>query len=1412
MICPKCRHANPDGVKFCNECGYRFQDHAQQATRETHLFVPSGERRVATVLFADLKGFTSFSEDRDPEEVREIIDPLFSRFREEITTRGGHVDKFIGDAVMAIFGAPEAHEDDASRAIDAAFALHETLQCFNQAQVKTGGANLQIRVGINTGEVLWGSLGGDRATVVGDAVNVAQRLESITPPGTTMVGRTTQKLAGGHFLYQAQDPVLVKGRSEAVEPFLVTGKGALAYALQGFRAANIPMVGRKRELDRLVHIFEQVIASGRPHWVLVTGEAGVGKSRLVNEFIYLLSQRREQALTLVGRCLPYGGSPLHPVREIMRQYVSLRVLKGKFVPGMGAAHDPGFVQEVVERIKRDLAVPGRYSPLTLENMAHLLCLSILEMSIPDARVAHLGPKERHDALRNALCTWLAALGRNYPAVLVFEDMQWSDATTREVTEHFLNLTSEGLFGGPPTSLSGRGLLVLALARSGIRERWSFTQAWPSDTLSLDTLSATQVAQLTQLSLKGKLPAGIADFIARQSGGNPLYSEELIRYLLEADILTPGPAGKAPGWRLAPGVSLAGNVPMTLNGVLGARVDTLPANTRQVLSQASVIGQTFWERLIERMVRRVVHRELETLEQRDLVYGQSASELENDHEYVFKHALMREVVYSRLTHKDRKQMHRLVADILSSMRGEKTRSTLLALIAWHQAEAGALAEARHSYSQAGEQAFAEGMPEDAVGYLDEAIALCEPVQDPSCIELRVRRADANRLIGRLEAAAADYREAIAAAADERTLARCTRMLAIVHDIQGDAPAARKTFKQALEFAAAYPLERVRILCRLAFLEAVTGNNYDEAERLVLRAHDLILSQYPELKLPAAEGHGQNTQPIPDRVRAVFADTLHYCAVVFKERHDLEQALDFAKQSLALSEAMDNKLGVMNAANDLGLVYHYQGDLDQALAYYRQSLATCEAIGHKRGIAAASSNIAMIFRLRGELDRALVYLQRDLAISEEFGARHGIMCAYGNMGIVYETRGDMDRALACYQEALAMSKAIGTRQGIAKALRRIAGIQLKRGAPDQALENLRQSLAICEAIGDKQGSSIVLDTIGAVYLAQDDTNRALTAYQRALALITEIGDKANIGVTSGEIGNVYLVREELDQALEWYQKSLGILEEVGQQQNIAHVSGNIGHVLHMRGELDRALAWFRRHLAISEKGAFQLDIMAASANLGRAYHDLGDLEQARMYHQKRLSISRELGDKEKQAQAILDLAKVYCSLDAYDRALKLAQDAHSLFSKTHNGQGAGDCKCLQADIECRAGNLPAAGSCLKKAKEAYKAHGQGPYAWRVPLVGLRLAIANALAAQDPRQYAQQKDLAARSQSLVNEARGSRRMAFVIEAGLLQGRALHLLGRTADAESAWQQALERARLKGFGLLKRRIAHCMDGNTGAG
>jgi class 3 adenylate cyclase len=653
IACSVCGSPIAPDARFCPSCGTPV-DAAAAGTEE---------RKVVSILFADVTGSTSLGEQLDPERFRQVMQAYADAMREEIEAEGGTVEKFIGDAVMAAFGVPAAHEDDPERALRASGRMLVRLERLNRELGASHGVTLQIRIGINTGEVLAVTTPAPgEAMATGDAVNTAARLQSMAEPGTVLVSERTASAVRG-FVFEDRGPQSLKGRRERVRTFRLVEESA--GPVRGVPGLSAPMVGRDAELELLRTVYERVARDRRPHLVTVYGDAGVGKSRLTREFVAWAEATEPHAAALRGRCLPYGdGITYWPLAEILKGHA-----------GILDTDPPELAIEKVRKAGREL-LTGDVSPDPARATAALAYT--VGLDDPDVSFANASPREIRDELHEAWRSFFTALAVAEPIVVVIEDIHWADPVLLDLLDELAD------------RVAGPALFVCP-------SRPDLTATHPSwggggrnmSSVALDPLTAEEADRLVRSLLTvDDLPPEARERILQRAEGNPFFLEEIIRRLIDGGVLT----HDGERWRASSGVD-AIEIPDTVQGVLAARIDLLDPSDKRVLQAASVVGRVFWTGPISDLLDLAVPDvtdSLRRLEDRELVLSRPGSTLSGQREYSFKHVLTRDVAYESLPRRDRVDAHADVARWLERTSGERA-AEFAELLAYHYLTAADLAQ-------------------------------------------------------------------------------------------------------------------------------------------------------------------------------------------------------------------------------------------------------------------------------------------------------------------------------------------------------------------------------------------------------------------------------------------------------------------------------------------------------------------------------------------------------------------------------------------------------------------------------------------------------------------------------------------------------------------------------------------------
>jgi len=649
LTCPACSFANEPGKKFCGGCGAplaaaappkeRFaspQSYTPQHLAEkilTSRGALEGERKLVTVLFVDVSGFTAMSERLDPEDVHALMDRAFELMLGEIHHYEGTVNQFLGDGLMALFGAPIAHEDHPTRAVHAALGIQRALAAYRDGLRAKRNIEFQVRMGLNTGAVVVGKIGDNLRmdyTAVGDTTNLAARLLALAEPGQILVSEDIVKVAGPYFVVQPMGEVSVKGKALPVRPYRVEGTRNVRSRLEAESERGLtPLVGREHELALLQASFAEARA-GHGQAIFVYGEAGIGKSRLLLEF-----RRHAEAAGsrwILGRCVSYGHAIAHlPVLDFVRDLLGIK--EGDTTETMRDKLDLG-IREAGEDL-------GWTAPLLR---------ALLSLDPGDPQVKTMNPVQRKGRTAEAIRDLLLAHGQRRPLVLVVEDLHWIDPHSEDILRFVLE------------SIAAEPLMVVLTYRPGYAQ--TFGEQTYVTRITLRALPEAQTAGLVQRVLQGDVPREVSQLVARRAEGNPLFVEELAKSLVEEGTLR----RDGGAYHLARPLDDV-RIPDTIQGVIMARIDRLPEASKTALQIASVIGREFTARLVERVATldRDTRHTLGELRAVELIYEKSRSP---ELAYMFKHALTHDVAYETLLRQKRRELHGRTGQVIEELYADR----------------------------------------------------------------------------------------------------------------------------------------------------------------------------------------------------------------------------------------------------------------------------------------------------------------------------------------------------------------------------------------------------------------------------------------------------------------------------------------------------------------------------------------------------------------------------------------------------------------------------------------------------------------------------------------------------------------------------------------------------------------------
>jgi class 3 adenylate cyclase len=1101
---------------------------------------PAEERRQVTILFADLSGYTAAAEGQDPETVKSFVTRAMRRLADEVERVEGTVDKYIGDSVMALFGAPIAHEDDPERAVRAALAMQAAMDEINTTMPE--GIAFQLRVGINSGEVIAGALGGDY-TVVGDAVNVASRLQSAGEPGSVTVGERTWRSTSTAIIYEELEPLALKGKAEPVPAWRAVGlasEHAMGRATSGRQA---PLVGRDYELGALESLYERVVREGRPHLVTLIGEAGVGKSRLLRELETRMTDRERTAVLRTGRCLPYGSGLVYwALGEVVRAECGI-------VDTDSSDEAWTKLSTTIARVMADEEGSTAESP---ERRAALIGRAI-GLDVPgDLGEVAEDPERTRELFFSALRSGIEAMARARPMVLAFEDIHWADEGMLDVIEHLAQWVRAPL-------------MMLCLARDELLERRSSWGAGRRNAtqLFLEPLSPRETRELVQALLPDDTSAAeAAQLVAERSGGNPLFAEEMARRLAEED-----------------GGVEATQLPDSVQGVLAARLDALEPFERRLVQQAAVVGRTFWEGslagLAEAEGRNLQHA-LTSLQEKDILAPGAESRLEGERELAFKHVLIRDVAYGMLPKAVRCHKHFEVGRFIEERAGDRS-DEVVALLAEHYGRAAALGReggvpegelstirerAVHFLEEAGDAAALLYSNPEALSHYKHALEVGADGEPGARMRIGEKLGDVALRVGRVDDALEVWEECLDWHRGQEDLERVAdlhRKLGAGLSHKGERRAAIEHYQKGINLLKDGPprLELVRL--------------YEEAAWLYLNTGDNMLAIYASEKaLRLAERLGETRAA--SRAHGIFGRVFGRIGDTEKARQNLERSVELARGSdhgetilallalgrhLEISEADGTGAGAAYAealalaeqVGDLPSQVELHAAIAQ-LAVYRADWSTVEAS------TAASADLAEREGLVGKLSlpealRGLIaWRDGDTAgaerrfrhaheLAEQVGWSELAFQSLFGLAITLRDRGDLHGAAAALDRAVDVCERAGLIAQSIQAISLKAVVQAMGQRTDAAREAAAEASELAERLHYPIGRAAALEAQGATATDPAEGARLLAEARSAWSALERPLEAARCDLLAGQL----LLEAEPDRGRDLLDAAASEIEQLG-----------------------------------------------------------------------------------------------------------------------------------------------------------------------------------------------------------------------------------------------------------------------------
>lgn len=1018
-----------------------------------------GERKLVSVLFADTAGFTSMSEMLDPEEVAQIMQDCLAILTREIERFGGMVTQFTGDGVMALFGAPNAHEDHAKRACHAAIAIRTSILSFSDRILELYGRDFKLRMGINSGVVVVGSVESGYAseyTALGDTINIASRIESLTPPGAICCSGDTFRLAKDFFQFEAMGSAKVKGKARAVELYKVLDVGQIETRIGAAIARGLtPFVGRQRELQDLVTAFDGV-AGGIGRAISIVGDAGVGKSRLLLEFGRALHGR--ESTLLVGECLPFGASIAYlPLLALLRTYFGLK----EGAEPSGAEHC----------IRSVLKSRGHHAPPLLPPLFDLL-------SIPrkDKQYEMLEPRQKRDTIFHALSQILINESRITPLVMAIESAMWIDRTSEEFLSHLVDLLPESR------------ILLILLYRPGYRCPWGDKTSLTR--FHIQQLPPDDAPELINALLDSPSSQELQSLLMTTSGGNPLFIEELTNSLFEKGFIKKTEKGYSLNI-----LSFDLPIPATIHGIIAARIDHLPEQIKKTLQFAAVIGKHFSRSILELVVGESndLTGMLGELQRMDLIYEDTEG-LHN--EYRFKHDLVQEVAYNSLLLRRRKEIHEAVAQAIERCNYDKIDKNQ-ELLAYHFSRSANVPKAYLYLKQSGTKSTRNSSLWEAFRFYKQALALSTTnrlTSQAEDLEVRLQMASAMISLGFPEDSLDILKQAETISRnlnDTKSLTGICSMIGLYYSVRGDTRRGIRYAQDCLK--AGMATGDVDLIAPIVFDLCSNYAARGEFKRVVDTAPMALSLLKKTGKEDESFSRGYN---ICSAILAFYAFSLGFMG-------KFDRAASLFEEGLSLAKALNNLYSM--GLNEIlyGYLFCQKGDGETALAHFGHSIQYLEKgqIFVLLGLAWNGMGRARYFL--GDFQEALAYAEKGLQIHTDAGVTYNLSAHFWFLALTKYELANLQGAREALQESFRLASKHGESYYIALSKMLSGRMELDAGtitAPEaekiisQSIRMLaRQGVQPQVGIGRLLLAEIALQT-GQMKKLRQELSRALVLFNR------------------------------------------------------------------------------------------------------------------------------------------------------------------------------------------------------------------------------------------------------------------------------------------------------------------------------
>ena len=1095
-ICTECQSENPRDNNFCDRCGHRLaepagprpvdyskpQSYTPKYLAEKILITRSsieGERKLVTVFFADVADYTAMSEKLDPEEIHQIMDGCFGILMDDIHRYEGTINQFIGDGVMALFGAPVAHEDHALRACNAALSAQQSLEEYGQEIKRNNGIDFKMRIGINSGPVLVGSIGDDLRmdyTAVGDTTNLAARMEGAAVPGTILVSNNTYHLAKRYFEFKSIGRIDIKGKKDLQDAYQLIRTGEVKSRIEASMARGLTrFIGRKHAMAELAEAYEKAV-TGSGQVVGIVGEAGVGKSRALLEFIHRLP--RGDFTYLDGRCLQYGGTTAYlPILDILRSYFEIK--KGD--------RDRIIKQKIEEKcLSLDAECKSIIPPMQ----------ELLSLRVDNQNFEKLEPQQKREKTFEAIRDTFARLSLEKPLIIAIEDLHWIDKTSEEFLDYLIGW------------LVNMPVLLVLLYRTEYSHQWGSKSYY--NRIGLNQLSVNSSGELVKAILEGgEVTQELSEFILKRSGGNPLFLEEFTYTLLEKGAIEK----RDKSYALSRESSVI-QVPDSIQGIIAARLDRLEDHLKRIMQLAAVIGRVFPFRILEMISenRKEIKSHLLDLQSLEFIHEKS---IFPELEYIFKHALTQEVAYNSLLLKRRRELHERVGQSIEALYPHMLKE-FYETLAHHFSKSENMAKASGFLKLAGDKATSNYSYQEALHFYEQAIQMLNRLPETEenrrkQIGLRLSMASPMRPLGYPAGSLDLLREGEGlskALGDEKSLVEFSSLIGRYHIAKGDTLLGIKYGENS--FRAAEKIQDVELMAPTAhyLCNAYNGaGQYFKSIEIAPGVIDLLektgsekaffgRTNNPYSFLCATYGYSMGQLGRFQEGRAFCEKGLRnaieigdirtlgyvewYYGLMFAVKGDWLAAIEHFHNCITHYEKVKRPIPLSRVFGGMGNAYSFIGDLEHAQKYYYESLNIHKVVGVEIH-ANMHLNLSWFCFNTGDMKNAQISSEKALEISQKNDAKHVEGSAVIILGMIL-SRADISRAEKAEQyirEGIELLEGLGMRPTFSQGYLFLGELYADRGDKMKASETLKNAEAHFDEMGMEYWLNRTRETLARSY---------------------------------------------------------------------------------------------------------------------------------------------------------------------------------------------------------------------------------------------------------------------------------------------------------------------------------------------